>query len=84
MRYRLMLRIVGGCGRTGAASVECLFFDDGRHQFLVHFFKESGDESLSGRWLLNLPGYRTDGLTAVSCMDREMENNYCRDLFDSD
>ena len=48
---------------------------------LAAFRLVSGDESLSGAWLLNLPGYRTDGLTAVSCMDCEMENDYCRELF---
>ncbi len=60
------------------------FLNNGRHQFLAHFFKVSNDKSLSAAWLLNLPGYRTEGLTATSCMDCEMENNYCRDLFVSD
>jgi len=69
---------VGGNTLRSLSSV--YFLNDGRHQFLAHFFKASGDESLSGAWLLNLPGYRTDGFAATSCMECEMDNNYCRDL----
>lgn len=60
------------------------FLNDGRHLFLAHFFKASNDRSMSGAWLLDLPGYRTEGFAAASCMDCQMENNYCRNLFTSD
>ena len=71
-------------GETFRPLSSVYFLNDRRHQFLAHFFKASDDQALSGVWLLNLPGYRTEGLVGTSCTDCELENNYCRDLFAGD
>ena len=60
------------------------FLNDGRFQFLAHYFKAANGETPSGIWLVNLDGYRTPGLTPTSCTDCETDNNYCRDLFEAE
>jgi len=81
-KMQLMHSVVSGETFQPLSSV--YFLNDRRHQFLAHFFKASDERAPSGVWLLNLPGYRTDGMVTTSCTDCELENNYCRNLFVSD
>lgn len=78
-RMQLLHAAVGGSIYRHLSST--YFLNDGSRQFSAHYFSNLGKATPSGLWLLNLPGYQTNGFAATSCMECEMENSYCRDLF---